>query len=76
MQWNHYKRFQQLNQLIIVMEKSMSAKRDRKIFYFYFDWPKDVDENLKHKIQFIIKSNESLAGNKIKKQEWAVTFKI
>ena len=51
------------------MEKSMSAKRDRKIFYFYFDWPKDVDENLKHKIQFIIKSNESLAGNKIKKQE-------
>ena len=51
------------------MEKSMSAKRDRKIFYFYFDSPKDVDENLKHKIQFIIKSNESLAGNKIKKQE-------
>ena len=76
MQWNHYKRFQQLNQLIIVMEKSMSAKRDRKTFYFYFDWPKDVDENLKHKIQFIIKSNEFLAENKIKKQEWAVTFKI
>ena len=47
----------------------MSAKRDRKTFYFYCDWPKDVDENLKHKIQFIIKSNEFLAENKIKKQE-------
>ena len=37
-------------------------------FYFYFDWPKNVDENLKNKIEFIIKSNESLAENKIKKE--------
>ena len=36
-------------------------------FYFYFDWPKDVDKNLKHEIEFIIKkNNESLAENKIK----------
>ena len=28
--------------------------------------PKDVDKNLKHEIEFIIKSNESLAENKIK----------
>ena len=28
--------------------------------------PKDVDQNLKHEIEFIIKSNESLAENKIK----------
>ena len=41
--------------------------RDSKTFYFNFDWPKDVDENLKHEIEFIIKSNKSLAENKIKK---------
>ena len=28
-------------------------------FYFYFDWPKDVDGNLKHGIEFITKRNES-----------------
>ena len=39
---------------------------DPKNFYFYFDWPKDVDENLKHEIEFIIKNNESLAENIIK----------
>ena len=35
-------------------------------FYFDFDWPKNIDENLKYEIEFIIKSNESLAKNKIK----------
>ena len=34
--------------------------RDPKTFCFNFDWL-NVDENLKHEIQFIIKSNESLA---------------
>ena len=33
---------------------------------FYFEYHRDVDENLKHHIEFIIKSNESLAENKIK----------
>ena len=33
-----------------------------------FDWPKDIDESLKHEIEFIIKSNESLAENKIKNE--------
>ena len=28
--------------------------------------PKDADENMKHEIKFVIKSNESLAQNKIK----------
>ena len=44
----------------------MIVIRDPKTFYFDFDWPKNVDENLKHEIEFIIKSNESLADNKIK----------
>ena len=39
-----------------------------KTLYFNFDWPKDVDENLKHEIEFIIKSNEFLAENKIKNE--------
>ena len=34
--------------------------------YFYFDWPKDIDKNFKHEIEFIRKSNESLAENKLK----------
>ena len=44
----------------------MIVIKDLKTFCFNFDWPKDVDENLKHEIEFIIKSNESLAENKIK----------
>ena len=52
----------------IIMEKNMIAIRHLKTFYFEFDWPNDVDENLKHEIEFIIKNNESLAENKIKKK--------
>ena len=37
-----------------------------KTCYFYFHFPKDFDKNLKHKIKFITKCNESLAENKIK----------
>ena len=50
----------------------MIVIRDPKTFCFNFDWPKDVDENLKHETEFIIKSNESLAENKIKKWDWTV----
>ena len=37
---------------------------DPKTFFYYFNWSKDDDENLKHEIEDIIKSNESLANNK------------
>ena len=43
----------------------MIVIRDPKTFYFHFDYPKNVDENLKHQNEFIIKSNESLVKNKI-----------
>ena len=46
----------------------MIAIRDPKTFCFNFDWPKDVDENLKHEIEFTIKSDEYLAENKIKNE--------
>ena len=46
----------------------MVVIRDPKTFCFNFDWPKNVDENLKHEIEFVIKSNESLAENKIKNE--------
>ena len=46
----------------------MIVIRDLKTFCFNFDWPQGVDENLKHEIEFIIKSNESLAENKIKNE--------
>ena len=48
------------------MEENMIVIRDPKTFQFDFDWPKDIDENLKHKIEFIIKSNNSLPENKIR----------
>ena len=44
----------------------MTVIRDPKSFYFDFDWPENVDKNLKHETQFTRKSYESLAGNKIK----------
>ena len=53
----------------IIMEENMMVIRDPKTFCFNFDWPKNVDENLKHEIEFIIKSNESLAENKKNKIE-------
>ena len=43
------------------MEENMIVIRDPKTFYFHLDWPKDVDYNLKHEIEFIIKSNKPLA---------------
>ena len=53
------------------MEENMIVIRDPKTYCFNFDLPKDFDENLKHEIEFIIKSNESLAEiiikNKIEK---------
>ena len=46
----------------------MIVKRDSKTFCFNSEWPKDVDENLKHEIEFIIKNNKSLAENKKKNE--------
>ena len=43
----------------------MAVIRELKTFYFDFNWPKDADKNLKHEIEFIIKSNEFLADKKI-----------
>ena len=48
------------------MEENMIVIRDRKTFCFNFHWLKDFNENLKHGIEFVIKSNESLAENKIR----------
>ena len=45
----------------------MIVIRNPKTFCFNFNWPKHVDENLKHEIEFIIKINESSSENKIKK---------
>ena len=50
------------------MKENLIVIRKAKTFYFDFDWSKDVDEHLKHKIEFIIKSNEYLPENKIKNE--------
>ena len=49
------------------MKENVIVIRDPKTFYFYFDLPKD--KNLKHEIKFIIKINEYLAENKIKRRD-------
>ena len=36
----------------------MIVIRDPKIFCFNFDWPKYVDDKLKHEIEFTVKSWE------------------
>ena len=51
------------------MKENMIVIRDPKTLCFNFDWPKYDDENLKQEIEFIIKSNQSLAENKRKKQD-------
>ena len=48
------------------MEENMIVIRDPKTFDSDFDWLKDNGENFKHEIEYIIKSSESLAGNKLK----------
>ena len=48
------------------MAENMIVIRDPKMFCFNFDWLEYADENLKYETEFIIKSNESLAENKIK----------
>ena len=44
----------------------MIVIRDPQNFVLILTGPKYIDVNLKHGIEFIIKSNESLAKNKIK----------
>ena len=46
----------------------MIVIRDSKTVCSNFYWPKNVDKKLNHKIEFIIKSNESLAENKTKNE--------
>ena len=50
------------------MEQNMVVIREPKTFYFDFDWPKNVDDNSKHEIEYIIKSNEPSADNKTKNE--------
>ena len=46
----------------------MIVIKDTKNVCFNFDCPKDVDENLKHEFQCMIKRNEYLAWSKIKNE--------
>ena len=60
----------------MIMEENLIVIREPKTFCFNFDWPKDVDENLKHEIKFVIKGDDSLAENKIKNQNWTINVKL
>ena len=46
----------------------MIVIRDPKTFFYDLDRYKKFDENLKNEIEFIIKSNGSLAEDKIKSE--------
>ena len=51
------------------MEENMIVIRDPKPFYFGFDWPKDVDGNLKCKISIQIILRNSLPSKYAKLSE-------
>ena len=55
------------------MDENMVIIRGPKTFYFYL--PEDVNKNLKHETEFIIKSNESLSENKIKRKNEQILSK-
>ena len=52
------------------MKENMIVIRNPKTFCFNFDWPKDVDENLKHE------RNDSLVENKIKNKIEQLLLKL
>ena len=58
------------------MEENMVVIREPRTCCFDFVLLKDVDRNLKHETEYMIKSNESLAENKIKIWDWTVTVQI
>ena len=51
-----------------IIEGNMIVIRDPKTSCFNFVFPKSVDENLNREIEFILKRNESLTKNKIKRE--------
>ena len=53
--------YNNLNKSLWIMIENMFVIRDPKNFCFNFDWPKYVNKNLKHEIEFTIKSNEPSA---------------
>ena len=59
----------------IIIEENMIVIRHPKNFCFNFDWPKDINDNLKHKTEFIIKINEPLTENKVKTETEQLLFK-
>ena len=50
------------------MEEKKIVIKDPRTFCFSSDWSKYIDDNLKHKLELIIKSNASLAKNKLKNE--------
>ena len=50
------------------MEENVVVIREPKTFSFNLNWPENVDENLKHEMEFIMKNNESSADIKIKSE--------
>ena len=52
--------YNNLLQVIIIMKEIMTVIRDPKTFYFNFDSPKSLYQNLNHEIEFIIKSKKIL----------------
>ena len=49
---------------VIIKDSKLILLTERK--FIHFDLPKDVSNNLKHEIDYIIKHNESLAETTIK----------
>ena len=59
---------------MIVNQDNKIVTKEPKPFHFSFNLPEDVDKNLKHENEFIIKRNESLVEHKIKKDSEQLLF--
>ena len=62
---------QQFNQVILITEEKITMEEnivligDTRTFCFNFQWSKDVDDKMKHEIEFIMKNNDCLAEFKM-----------
>ena len=60
----------------VYIKGNMLVIGEPKIFHLIFDFLENVDRNMKHKIEFIVSRNETLAEYKIKKRDSPIIVQI
>ena len=60
----------------VYIKGNMIVIGEPKIFLLIFDFLENVDKIMKHKIEFIVSHNETLAEYKIKKRDSPIVVQI